>query len=436
MGDFNEIVYVEERKGVTSLPASAKEFRAWINDMELLDKYPDTILRGGPRGLSDHCHLIVEDRRLVQGTKPFRSLDSWFTHEGFQRMVKEEWRRLGDVQFLDKLKALLKSLNRWHKQYFRNIPEKIQKFEVEIKKVDDMVSNGVHDGTIEARRKTLVRCCEIWYTRQDIHWKQMSRSRHAKEMDRNTRHFNNIASAGRKNNRIDSLVINGRLVRNHARIKVATRDFYRNLHHQEDSSNINFRDGLVNWLELEEAQALEVLTSAEEVKDAVWECESSKASSSDGYNTNFIKRCWEEIGVKFTKAVLSLFEMARLPAESNVTWVALASKFLGAKEIKDIRPISIARCVYKVISKVLTKRMKSVIPGLVGESQSAFVKGRRIHDGALIAGETVQWLKLKKKASAIIKLDFQKAYDRVKSNFVDIVLEKIGFGRRWRAWIT
>ncbi|XP_072078177.1 uncharacterized protein [Arachis hypogaea] len=81
-------------------------------------------------------------------------------------------------------------------------------------------------------------------------------------------------------------------------------------------------------------------------------------------------------------------------------------------------------CVYKVISKVLTRRMRSVMPRLVEESPSAFFKGRRIHDGALIACETVQRLKLKKKASAIIKLDFQKAYDRVKWNFVVIAPSK------------
>ncbi|XP_016199516.1 uncharacterized protein LOC107640514 [Arachis ipaensis] len=206
MGNFNEIVHIEERKGATSLSASAEDFRTWINDMELmdltlndhkytlfrgqscshidrilvrlewLDAYPDTQLRGEPRGLSDHCSLIVEDRRIVQGSRPFHSLDSWFTHKGFLRMVKEEWRGLGDTQFLDKLKALSKPLGRWHNQHFRNIPEKIKRFEDEIKKVDDMVSNGLYDGTIEARRKALVRCCEIWYTRQDIHWKQMSRS--------------------------------------------------------------------------------------------------------------------------------------------------------------------------------------------------------------------------------------------------------------------
>nr|XP_025685695.1 uncharacterized protein LOC112786540 [Arachis hypogaea] len=79
--------------------------------------------------------------------------------------------------------------------------------------------------------------------------------------------------------------------------------------------------------------------------------------------------------------------------------------------------------------------MRSVMLGLVGESQSAFVKGRKIHDGALIACETVHWLKLKRKASAMIKLDFHKAYDRVKWCFVDTVLEKMGFGITWRAWV-
>ncbi|XP_057762865.1 uncharacterized protein LOC130982786 [Arachis stenosperma] len=169
-------------------------------------------------------------------------------------------------------------------------------------------------------------------------------------MDRNTRYFYNIASARRRNNRIESLVINGRLVRNHARIKVATSDFYRKLYQQKASPNISFRDGLVNQLEMEEAQALEVLPSEEEVEDAVWDCESSKAPGSDGYNMNFIKKCWEEIGVEFTKAVMTFFETARLPADFNVTWIALAPKFVGTKEINDITPMRMLGYIYKLIS--------------------------------------------------------------------------------------
>ncbi|XP_020959932.1 uncharacterized protein LOC110263243 [Arachis ipaensis] len=229
----------------------------------------------------------MEDSRKFDGPRPFRSLDSWFTHEGFLRMVKEEWRGLGNMQFLEKMKALSAPLRIWHKQHFGNMNERIKRFEAEIQKVDDMVSSGHYDGTMEARRRALVKCCEKWYVRQEMHWKQMSRSRHAKEMDRNTTYFHKIASARRRNNRIESLIINGRIVRNQARIKVAIQDFYKRLYHQESSPSVSFRDGLVNRLGREEAKALEVLPSVEEVKEAVWDCESSKAPGSDGYNMNF-----------------------------------------------------------------------------------------------------------------------------------------------------
>ncbi|XP_016195736.1 uncharacterized protein LOC107636760 [Arachis ipaensis] len=136
MGDFNEIVHVEERKGTTSLTIFVEEFKNLIQDMHLVDlalndckftwfrgcscsridrvllilewveEFPEVRLRGGPRGLSDYCPMIVEDTRWRCGPRPFRSLDSWFTHEGFLRMVKEEWRGLGEIQFTDKLKAL------------------------------------------------------------------------------------------------------------------------------------------------------------------------------------------------------------------------------------------------------------------------------------------------------------------------------------------
>ncbi|KAL4374838.1 hypothetical protein AHAS_Ahas05G0221800 [Arachis hypogaea] len=94
MGDYNEILKLEERKGVVSLPAYAEEFKEWVQDLqlvdlpltdqkftwfrgrsysridrilvnvELLEEFPNTRLKGGPRGLSDHCPLLLEDTRL------------------------------------------------------------------------------------------------------------------------------------------------------------------------------------------------------------------------------------------------------------------------------------------------------------------------------------------------------------------------------------
>ncbi|XP_016178468.1 uncharacterized protein LOC107620885 [Arachis ipaensis] len=319
LGDFNEILQVEDRKGVTSLPASSDDFKSWVYDMQLMDlpltdrkytwfrgrscsridrvlvnvewaeKFPDIRIKGGPRGLSDHYPLIVEGTRLGGGPRPFRSLDSWFTHEGFLRMVRTEWRNLGDAQFTGKLKALTIPLRQWHKNTFRDMDKRLMRLEEEITKLDNLVSNGIYDGTTEARRKALVSFCEKWYIRKEIHWKQMSRSQHAANMDKNTRYFHNIASARRRSNRIDALMIHGRLVRNQARIKGAIRGFYKDLYRQDYAPRIGVRDGLVKQISRDEAEALEVLPSAEKIKEAVWDCGSSKAPGSDGYNMNFIR---------------------------------------------------------------------------------------------------------------------------------------------------
>ncbi|XP_016173884.1 uncharacterized protein LOC107616439 [Arachis ipaensis] len=203
--------------------------RVLVN-IEWAEEFPDLRLKGGPRGLSDHCLLIVEATRVREGPQPFRSLDAWFTHEDFLRMVKNEWRGLGDAQFMSKLKALMIPLRQWHRNNFGNMDNKLRRFEEEIGRLDNMVSDGVYNGTTEARRKALVSFCEKWYVRKEIHWKQMSRSKHARNMDKNTRYFHNIASARRRNNRIDALMIHGRLVRNQTRIKVVIRGFYKDLY--------------------------------------------------------------------------------------------------------------------------------------------------------------------------------------------------------------
>ncbi|XP_016164997.1 uncharacterized protein LOC107607576 [Arachis ipaensis] len=164
MDDFNEVIQVEERKGQDRLIVSAEDFKCWVQDMQLVDlplhdrkftwfrgcscsrinrvlvsvewteEFPKILLKGGPRGMSDHCPIIVEDTISRGGSRPFCSLDSWFTHDGFLRMVREEWRNLGEARFTDKLKTLTVPLERWHKDNFGNMDKKIQRFKDEIRK--------------------------------------------------------------------------------------------------------------------------------------------------------------------------------------------------------------------------------------------------------------------------------------------------------------
>nr|GEX61119.1 RNA-directed DNA polymerase, eukaryota, reverse transcriptase zinc-binding domain protein [Tanacetum cinerariifolium] len=56
---------------------------------------------------------------------------------------------------------------------------------------------------------------------------------------------------------------------------------------------------------------------------------------------------------------------------------------------------------------------------------------RQILDGPFILNELIQLCKKKKKQAMIFKVDFKKAYDSVRWDFVDDILKKFGFGEKW-----
>ncbi|GKD38272.1 RNA-directed DNA polymerase, eukaryota, reverse transcriptase zinc-binding domain protein [Tanacetum coccineum] len=95
-------------------------------------------------------------------------------------------------------------------------------------------------------------------------------------------------------------------------------------------------------------------------------------------------------------------------------------------------------------SEVTNKEIKEAVwdcgidktPGdLVNEIQSAFVKDRQILDGPFILNELMQWCKSKKKQTMVFKVDFEKAYDSIRWDFLDDVMKKFGFGEIWCNWI-
>ncbi|GJT60190.1 RNA-directed DNA polymerase, eukaryota [Tanacetum coccineum] len=77
----------------------------------------------------------------------------------------------------------------------------------------------------------------------------------------------------------------------------------------------------------------------------------------------------------------------------------------------------------------------TVMSDLVNEVQSAFIANRQILDGPFMLNEIIHWCKAKKKQTMIFKVDFEKAFDSVRWDFLDDVLTNFGFGTRWRDWI-
>lgn len=73
---------------------------------------------------------------------------------------------------------------------------------------------------------------------------------------------------------------------------------------------------------------------------------------------------------------------------------------------------------FKIFTKVIANRLSMVASKVIGASQTAFIPGRYILEGVVILHETLHELKRKKKKGIILKIDFEKAYDKVNWSFM------------------
>ena len=74
--------------------------------------------------------------------------------------------------------------------------------------------------------------------------------------------------------------------------------------------------------------------------------------------------------------------------------------------------------MYKTVSKILSIRLKRVISKVIDIRQSVFLEGRGLLDSILVANETLEELKRKKKSCVLFKVDYEKAYDYVRWDFI------------------
>ena len=80
-------------------------------------------------------------------------------------------------------------------------------------------------------------------------------------------------------------------------------------------------------------------------------------------------------------------------------------------------------------------RLEKIAEKLIHHNQTAFMKGRNIMSGIMILHEILHETKRIKQTGIILKLDFEKAYDKVKWSFLIKCFEARGFCSKWCEWI-
>lgn len=112
----------------------------------------------------------------------------------------------------------------------------------------------------------------------------------------------------------------------------------------------------------------------------------------------------------------------------NRTFLVLIPKKENPQSFSNVRPISLCTILYKLIIKVIANRLKTIMADLVLPNQTSFVPGRHIIDNILIPQEIVHSMRVHKGRSRwmAIKIDLEKAYNRLSWKFIEDTLEDIG----------
>ncbi|GKD20532.1 hypothetical protein Tco_1222235, partial [Tanacetum coccineum] len=151
---------------------------------------------------------------------------------------------------------------------------------------------------------------------------------------------------------------------------------------------------------------LERLVTHEEIKEAVWDCGSSKALGPDGFSFAFVKKYCDIIKKDLVDFINSFFTSCDMPYGANSSFFTLIPKVNNPTIITNFCLISLIGIHYKIIAKILANRLSKVIDKIVSKEQSVFIAGRQILDGPIILNEIIEW-HTQKKQLLIFKVDFE-----------------------------
>lgn len=176
--------------------------------------------------------------------------------------------------------------------------------------------------------------------------------------------------------------------------------------------------------------------TSEEVLDTIKSLPLGKSPGLDGYPAEFYKKFWPDIEPLFMPMVQDFFKKGRLPDSMKTAVISLIhKKDKDSAECSSYRPISLLTVDFKIISKLITRRLENLLPTLINPDQSGFVKARYASDNIRRLLDVIDYSALSGHQSLLISLDAEKAFDRVEFPYLFAVLKKFNFDESFLGWI-
>ena len=267
-----------------------------------------------------------------------------------------------------------------------------------------------------------------------------SRARWVEEGERNTKYFLNLEKRNKSCNVIRKLIgEDGREIVSGDIILKELKDFYASLYTSEGCIPSSFCSNIHNSKKLsaENSAACDGQLTLEECRLALFSLGNGKSPGSDGLSVEFYKHFWPLIGDIVTNSLNSAYVNVKLSEEQGRGVIVLIPK--PDKDhtfVKNYRPISLLNVDYKICSKALATRIKNVIPTIINDNQTGFLKDRFIGENVRYILDSIDYCNDNDIPGFLLLVDFEKAFDRLEWGFIHKCLQFFNFNNDFHQWIS
>ncbi|GKV21615.1 hypothetical protein SLEP1_g31576 [Rubroshorea leprosula] len=408
--------------------------RAWANpDWRL--QFPEANVLHLPRVCSDHNPILLdlEHSGSKSGERPFRLEKFWIDHPDFKDLISPVWSSItsSTTQCVANTKSVCKT---WSRNTFGHIFDKKRELNTRLNGIQKALSIKPSTFLSSLEKELSKEYANILKFEEDL-WFMKSRTNWVVDGDRNSKFFHLSTIKHRNHNRIHCLRIStDEWVSDQREISNLIVHYFRDLFTSSLAHSYHDSFSLIGGLSSNTMASYvdDDIPSDKEIHDALFSLKPFKAPGPDGLHPMFFQRMWPVVAEILCSDIKNAFCLSSIPEGWNDCLISLIPKINNPETVQQFRPIGLCNTTYKIISKILVNRIKPILESLISPCQASFVPGRKGTDNILILQELVHSFSNKrgKVGDVIVKLDLEKAYDRLEWSFIREALVYFQFPHR------
>ncbi|KAL3692352.1 hypothetical protein R1sor_006003 [Riccia sorocarpa] len=267
--------------------------------------------------------------------------------------------------------------------------------------------------------------------------------KYEEEGERSSKLFFNSIKSRKKQTAIYALRDDaGVLHSNEEHIMEMATSYFSNILHEPTTSPQQLQDteGLLATIQAqvsqEERDSLQKDFTQEELFTAAKLLGRFKCPGPDGVPLEFFLIHWDTVSPLLFKATSEGLQVGFLLPFFNKGVITLLQKEGDSTLLKNKRPITLLNTVYKIWAKALQLRLSPVLQRMITWEQNAFLPGRTLHSTVFLCNEAIFEAKTQEQDTVFLKIDFKKAFDTLRWDFLYKAMEKMQFGPVFISFVT